>query len=355
MSSLAFVALIAAALYGRVRHPPAEVSANVVTSALRFVYHPVAEGAPGPEKPLLSGAPLETLSVRSFDTLTASTGVLSVRNSAKEPWTVIRNTGPIVIRSKDSTTKAIFSGSTIERWRFGQAPAVTLEFVNRQPMLHAVLEGKDVNLFFDAGESIEFQCQLCLVEGVDQNAPSLARQMKLSELNQIAPMATSRTTMILDILPGTEGLGSQRFRMSQPLFCGGQGPELESSVVSGTVKFPRSGREQELVGQASANREDGVLRLLPSSTFVVTALSVVPEKTRRALEVQFDGLAHTAELSARCGSGGRNFLPSVSEVLANTPVVATPYAALLILFGWLGLYDQVQGLWKRVRGKEDAK
>jgi len=359
LSAAALVALIAAALYGSLHHPPAEVKVTMAVTALRFLYHPVPENdPPGLEKPLLSGAPLRVLSVRSFDTLTAFSGVLSVRDSARDPWTVVQTPAPIEIRSKDASTKAIFSGGAVQRWRLGELPTVTLEFINQQPILHATFEGKDINLFFEAGESIEFQCQLCVIAGVDQQAPSRPREMKLSEMKH-APRASSQRTLVLDAVPGPAGFGVQRFRMSQPWFCGGQQAEAESSIVSGSVTFQQTGRVHTLSGRASVNRPGGVLRLIPDSDFVVTDLGVEDvgsEKRKESvLKLQFDGLARRAELPANCYSSGPTFQPSFSEVLAATPVVAAPYAALVLLFGWLATYDKVRGLWKRVRDKGDDK
>lgn len=356
MSAAALAVLIAAAFFASFYHPPAELRANVVATALRFVYHPAGqEPTGGPEVALLAGAPFEELSVRSFDTLTAPSAILSVRDAADQPWKVVQSSGPLVIASYDRDAKAIFPGVTIERWGFDGQPTVTLEFPGGQAVLRALIEGKDIELFFDAGESIEFECQLCRIDGLDQEGAAPAREVKLSELNQVALKASSRSSMILNATPGPKGFGSQRFRISQPWFCGGKGREPESSVLSGAVRFGETGRVHDLAGQASANRPAGVLRLVPDDTFSVMALGAVDLNGRSALDVQFDGLARRAELSAACDVSGAPFQPSFSEVLAHTPVVATPYAALTILFGWLALYDKVQGLWGRMRGKEADK
>jgi hypothetical protein len=355
ISAVLFIALVAAAIYGTYYHPPAEVKVEVVVRALRFLYHPAPEGPnPGKEAPLLAGVSFDALSVRSFDTISAQVGILSVRDSADQPWKMVQ-AAPVMIRSKDTFTKAIFSGGTIKRWRFKQLPTVMLEFTNRQPVLHALIEGQDIELFFDAGDSIEFQCQLCLIEGVDGEASSRPRQMRLSELNQVPPKASSHSTMTLDAIPGPGGFGAQRFSMSRPWFCGGPGPEHESSVVSGNVTFTQTGRVQQVVGQSSANRPGGVLRLIPDNTFAVTALGVVDLKDGKALDLQFDRPARRAELASNCESSGSTFQPSLSEVLAHTWFVATPYTAFLLLLGWLSVYDQVGGVWKRFRGKENGK
>src|ERR687891_2612250 len=101
----ALVLLVAAAFYTAFYHPPTRVTANVVVTGLNFIYHPIDRDREADvETHLLSGVPFGLLSVRSFDSLDVSRGVLSVKvkDGSGTRWDVIPTSGPIKIRPKDS-------------------------------------------------------------------------------------------------------------------------------------------------------------------------------------------------------------------------------------------------------------
>jgi hypothetical protein len=350
MAVAGLLLLIGAALFASFRRPHAPVSANVVATAVTFEYHPIeAEPTGGPEVPLLAGAPLQELAVRSFESLTAASGILSLREADDQPWKGVQGSGPIVIRGNGDSAQAIFPGVTIERWGFGGHPTVSLEFPGGQPILRALVEGKGIDLFFDAGESIEFECQLCRIDGLDQEGVARVRQVRLSGLNQVALKASSRSIMVLNATPPPSGFGGQRFRLSDVRFCGGKGREPESTVVSGSVTFPETGDVHTLAGPAGAN--SSFLRLTAEASFVVTSLRVVDVKGRSALDLQFDGLAHSAEMPPACDARAAQFQPSYFDVLSHKPVIKGASGALAILLLWLGFFDTFQNLWTRIRGK----
>ena len=354
IAAAGLILLIGAAFFASFRSPHAQVSANVVTTAMTFEYYPI-EATPtlGAEVPLLAGAALEELGVGSFETLTVPSGTLSVRDSDDQPWKVVPSSGPVfVIGGDGDSAQAIFPGVTIERWAFGNDPTVALGFPGGQPVLRALVQGKGIDLFFDAGESVEFECQMCRIETLDV-AP--VRKVQVSGLNRVALKASSRTRMVLNATPGPGAFGNQNFRMARIRFCGGKGREPASTIVDGSVTFPATGEVHSLAGQAGATSPAGFLRLTAEETFSVTALRVADVKGQRALDVQFEGLAHSAEKPAACDGRATPFQPSYLEVLKRQPVVLATSAALALLFGWLGLFDQLKDLWGRIRGKEADK
>ena len=346
-SAAALGVLAAAAFYTSFSHPPTSVTADVLVTGLNFVYHPIEpERDEEVETHLLSGVPFTLLSVRSFDSLDVSRGVLSVKvkDASGTRWEVIPTNGPIKIRRKDRFTKAMFTGGRIREWRFSERPAITLEFPKGQPVLNVLVESKDFELSLGGGDSIEFQCQLCIIDGVDTQAPSLPRELKLSELNQVALTASSGSAMTLNVIPGPQGFGNQQFRISQPWFCGGSAREPRSTMQSGTVTFDETGQAQTLSGR--------VVRLTPDTTFLVTSMGI---RNNNELNLKFTGVARTAELSGSCTESGASFQPSLFDVLAKKPVVVATGSALAALFGWLALFDTAQGAWARTQPKERRK
>ena len=353
MAAAGLALLIGAAFYSSFYRPHAQVSADVVATAVKFEYHPPpAEPAGGPEVPLLAGATLEELGVRSFETLTVSSGTVSVRDSDDQPWSVVQPTGPIVIGGDSPSAQAIFPRVAIERWAFASNPTISLEFPGGQPVLRALIEGKGIDLFFDAGESVEFECQSCRI-GALEVAPM--RQVKLSELNNVALKASSQSTMVLNVTSGLGEVKGQRFRLSHVRFCGGKGRVPESTLVSGSVTFRDTGDVHSLDGQAGVDNPAGFLRVTAEEAFSATALRAVDVNGLSALGLTFDGLAHRAEMSEACDASGEQFQPSLFNVLSHRPVVVATSAAFAILFGWLALFDQLKGLWGRLFGKEADK
>ena len=354
IGALAF--LLAAAFYTTTRHPPAKLEARVVATELRFEYHPIPAGQnTGPEVPLLAGEPLADLSVRSFERLTAPTGALSVRPDADAPWEDVQQSGPIVITGQQGLpAKADFRDVTIKGWQFKSNPTIALRIPDEQadPSVRAVVDGQDVELAFGGGQSIEFECQLCRIQGLPEDAPPV-RQMKISGLDYAALTATSTTTMILDATAGPRGFGKQRFRMSRPWLCGGPGVSPESSVVKGTVEFPDAGTSHTLTGDVS--RTSNVLRLTDEDEFTVTGLRAVREEGGSALDFAFEGLARRAEMSGACNNAGTSLQPSLYDVLAHSRIVVVILTALGVFLAWLGFFDTLHGVWGRVKNAGGKK
>jgi hypothetical protein len=361
MSIAALVLLLAAAFYTTTRYPPAQLNADVTATELRFRYHPIEEGRTGgPEVPLLAGEPLADFSVRSFERLTAPAGTLSVRPDENAPWEEIQTSGPIVITSvRGSPAKADFKDVAIKDWQFEGDPDVALRIadVNAEPAVRAVVESPHIELHFGGGQSVEFECQLCRIEGRNEAVPAV-RQVRIANLDYAALTASSSQTMVLDVTPGRRGFGKQRFRMSRPWLCGGAGVSPESSVVKGTVKFPDAGTSHALTGEVSGS--SSVLRLTDDDEFSVIDLRAVREKKgsapdlTSALAFVFEGRAKRAEVSAACNAAGRSIQPSLYKALENSRIVVVTTTAFFVFFGWLGFFDKLRGLWDRVR-KADAK
>jgi len=348
--------LLATAFYTTTRYPPARLHAHVVATELRFEYHPIPPGqTTGPEVPLLAGEPFADFSVRSFERLVAPTGSLSVRPDSDAPWEAVQQSGPVVITGqKGLPAKADFKDVTIKGWQFKGNPTIALRIPDEQaePSVRAVIDGQDIELAFGDGQSLEFECQLCRIEGRNEDAP-LVRQMRLSNLDYTALTATSTTTMLLDIAAGSRGFGRQRFRMSRPWLCGGPGVSPESSVLKGTVEFPDAGISHTLTG--AVNASSSVLRLTDEDEFMVTALRAVREESGSALDVTFEGLAQRAEMSGTCNTAGTSVQPSLYAALAHSRIVVVISTALGVFLAWLALFDTLHGVWSRVKNADGKK
>lgn len=345
----ALVTLAAAAFYTNFRRTPAPVIADLNVTGLRFIYHPIDKQrltGTGGETQFLAGAPFDMLSVRSFDTLEAPTAVVSLRDRSANRWDAIRDAGRVVIRSKDTSSRAIFSAVKITTWTFGETPTITMGFPRRQPVLNALIEGNGIELSFAVADSIEFQCQLCAIDGVEPRAETAPLEVRLSELNRYPLTASSKKAMTLEVIPGPAGFGDQQFHISEPWFCGGDAREATSTVLGGTVVFPGIDRKEEV---------SGVLRLAADSTFLMTALAPTTIDEKSALKLRLEGLATRAESASACNESGETFLPTVLEALRKKPVVIAGTSAFALFFAWLGFFDTLRNAWARTRPKESGK
>jgi hypothetical protein len=351
--------------------PPATVTTAIAARQITFTYHPrstdpetgrPADGSPN-EKPLFAGTFLDELLIRSFDSIRAESGTLSVRTAPTAEWVTVSTGRSLAVTAADDRLPAvaIFSGVGLSGWRYKALPEVTLAAttVRSRPSLRALIDDPAIQLSFGGGaEAVEFKCQLCRIDGV---APQRMLDVRLSDLYGAQLQAsTTRGRMTLHMTPGNKGIGDQQFRLSDPRFCGGEPPEPQSTLLSAHVTFKATGKGVQVLGPGSANPPSTTLRFDADTPF--DANLTLPRadlaggrEKQEAIGLTFSGRATNVEVAPNCDSAGNPIQPSLVDVVRNNRIYAAGSAAIGLFLFWLGLPEKWQRTWSTVRGKEEKQ